>query len=95
MQIFKQCKLYILFSCLLVGALILSAIPLTVSAPTPSIIPTSTALLPEEVDQYQGVSLTPISDYIAYLKAHPDVAIKGTQYIDQSYLQTGNNGTGE
>jgi DMSO/TMAO reductase YedYZ molybdopterin-dependent catalytic subunit len=69
---------------LLVGTLILSAIPLTVSAPTPSIIPTSTALLPDEVDQYQGISLTPINDYIAYLKAHPDVAIKGTQYIDQS-----------
>lgn len=84
MQIFKQIKLYMLFSCLLVGALILSTIPLTVSAPTPSVTPRSTALLPDEVNQHQGIPLTPINDYIAYLKAHPDVAIKGTQYIDQS-----------
>jgi DMSO/TMAO reductase YedYZ molybdopterin-dependent catalytic subunit len=57
-------------------------VPLSVSAQT-----TSDSLLSDEVNQYQGIPLTPINDYIAYLKAHPDVAIKGTQTIDQSTYQ--------
>ncbi len=38
---------------------------------------------PGEITQYQGVNLTPISTYIQYLNAHPDVAIAGVQNIDQ------------
>jgi DMSO/TMAO reductase YedYZ molybdopterin-dependent catalytic subunit len=69
----------------------------TKNSPTPSISatspPTSTSnsqitptpfLLHGEVSQYQGQNLTPISFYLAYLNAHPDVAIAGTQFLDQS-----------
>jgi DMSO/TMAO reductase YedYZ molybdopterin-dependent catalytic subunit len=68
---------------LLAFALASLTVPLSTSAPTPSVRATS-SLLPNEVNQYQGIPLTPINDYIAYLKAHPDVAIKGTQTIDQA-----------
>jgi len=37
-----------------------------------------------EVTEYSGVTLTPISAYIQYLNTHPNVAIKGVQNIDQS-----------
>jgi DMSO/TMAO reductase YedYZ molybdopterin-dependent catalytic subunit len=39
-------------------------------------------LFPDEVAEYQGQSLTSLSQYINYLIAHPDVAIKGVQNID-------------
>jgi DMSO/TMAO reductase YedYZ molybdopterin-dependent catalytic subunit len=51
--------------------------PTSQSTPTPY-------LLPGEVTQYQGQTLTPISVYVNYLIQHPDVAIAGTQNIDPS-----------
>jgi DMSO/TMAO reductase YedYZ molybdopterin-dependent catalytic subunit len=83
MQFLKRYKLRVVVSLFLVIALTSLSMPLAVSAPTPTVITTS-SLLPGEVNQYQGIPLTPINDYIAYLKAHPDVAIKGTQTIDQA-----------
>jgi DMSO/TMAO reductase YedYZ molybdopterin-dependent catalytic subunit len=38
----------------------------------------------QEVTNYLGVELTPIAIYIQYLNAHPDVAIKGVQNINQN-----------
>ena len=65
-----------------------SPIP-TTSTPTPA--PTSTPaptptpyLYPGEVTQYLGESLTPVSVYIEDIVQHPDVAIAGTQYINQT-----------
>jgi DMSO/TMAO reductase YedYZ molybdopterin-dependent catalytic subunit len=40
-------------------------------------------LLPDEVNVYQGKSLTPVNSYIQYLISHPDVAIAGTQHINR------------
>jgi len=40
-------------------------------------------LLPGEVNDYQGQSLTPVSVYIRYIIEHPDVAIAGTQHINR------------
>jgi len=68
--------------------------PTITSTPTSTLtttfIPPSTAqpspipgLLPGEVGAYQGQNLTPVSVYIQYLIAHPDVAIAGTQHIDR------------
>lgn len=52
--------------------------------PPPPVQPSFTGvLLPGEVSSYQGQSLTPISVYIQYLIAHPDVAIAGTQSINR------------
>jgi DMSO/TMAO reductase YedYZ molybdopterin-dependent catalytic subunit len=54
---------------------------------TPTSQPSSTStpsLFSGEVTQYQGQSLTPVSVYIAYLNAHPDVAIAGVQNIDSA-----------
>ena len=42
------------------------------------------SLYPGEVSQYQGQNLTTISEYIGSINAHPDVAIAGTQNINQS-----------
>ncbi len=71
----------------------------TKNSSTPTISPTSTStstpsstsqitptpfLLHGEVSQYYNQSLTPISFYIAYLNAHPDVAIAGTQFLDKA-----------
>ena len=58
---------------------------------TPTAMPTSTArstpingLYPGEIIQYQNQSLTPINQYIQDLIEHPDVAIEGTQNINQT-----------
>ena len=37
-----------------------------------------------EVLQYQNISLTPISGFIGAINAHPDVAIEGTQYVNET-----------
>ncbi len=50
--------------------------------PNPTGPPPSVQPLPGEVITYQGQTLTPVNLYIADIIAHPDVAIKGTQYID-------------
>ena len=42
------------------------------------------SLYPDEVTQYQGQNLTTIGEYIGSINAHPDVAIAGTQNINQS-----------
>ena len=54
--------------------------------PTPTPAPTI-SLFPGEVSQYQGQNLTPVSVYIDYLIAHPDVAIAGTTAIDIATYQ--------
>lgn len=51
--------------------------------PTSHSMPTA-FLFPDEVSQYQGQNLTPVSAYIEYLNEHPDVAIAGTQNIDKA-----------
>jgi len=65
-----------------------SPTPAGSTSPTPTMAtptPTSTStLFPGEVTQYQGQSLTPVSDYIDEFIQHPDVAIMGTQYLNES-----------
>ena len=51
--------------------------PTSQSTRTPS-------LFPGEVTQYLGQNLTPVSAYVDYLTAHPDVAIAGTQNINSA-----------
>ncbi|MGA3290590.1 MAG: molybdopterin-dependent oxidoreductase [Candidatus Bathyarchaeia archaeon] len=70
---------------------ITSPLPTLLSTPTPSQTPTynpaptpTPSLYPGEVTQYQGQSLTPISVFIEDIVLHPDVAIAGTQHINQS-----------
>ena len=46
--------------------------------------PPTPFLYPGEISQYQGQNLTSVSDYIEYTNLHPDVAIAGTQYINQT-----------
>jgi DMSO/TMAO reductase YedYZ molybdopterin-dependent catalytic subunit len=79
MQFLRQHNKLVLisFSLILVMAFSVTAPVLTRAA----------TLYPDEVTQYQGQNLTPISTYIDYLNAHPDVAIKGAQYINQSSYQ--------
>jgi DMSO/TMAO reductase YedYZ molybdopterin-dependent catalytic subunit len=83
MRLLKNSKFRTVMTFLLVFAIVSLTVPLSASAPTPSATSTS-SMLPDEVNQYQGIPLTTINDYKAYLKAHPDVAIKGTQTIDQA-----------
>ncbi len=65
-----------------------STTPTGTASPIPTIpTPTSTptfSLMPGEVTQYQGQSLTPVNGYIYEFLLHPDVAIEGTQYINQT-----------
>jgi DMSO/TMAO reductase YedYZ molybdopterin-dependent catalytic subunit len=71
--------------------------PMPTSTPTPgltstptSVPPSTTAptptpyLYPGEVTQYQGQTLTPVRAYIEATIQYPDVAIAGTQYINQT-----------
>jgi DMSO/TMAO reductase YedYZ molybdopterin-dependent catalytic subunit len=60
--------------------------------PTPTSTPLSTSttqstpiplLLPGEVAEYQGQTLTTVGGYIEYLFEHPDVAIAGAQSINR------------
>ena len=50
----------------------------------PPTAPPSGDYMANEISTYSDVTLTPISVYIQYLDAHPDVAIKGVQNIDPS-----------
>jgi DMSO/TMAO reductase YedYZ molybdopterin-dependent catalytic subunit len=54
--------------------------PTFLSTPTP---PSTSSLYPGEVSQYLGQSLTPVAVFVQEIVQHPDVAIHGTQYIDQ------------
>jgi Sulfite oxidase and related enzymes len=57
--------------------------PIATTAPvTPQPTATGAFLLPGEVGQYQGQTLTTVSQYIEYLNEHPDVAIAGVQNLD-------------
>ena len=61
--------------------------PTSTSPATPTTSPSSTMIpyiFPGEITQYQNQTLTPISVYIGYLEAHPDVAIAGVQNLDQA-----------
>lgn len=82
MQILKQHKISVLISSLLIFGLAISAVP-SIFALVPTPQPTSAPeFLPNEISQYEDQNLTPIAAYLRILKAYPDVAIKGTQYID-------------
>jgi DMSO/TMAO reductase YedYZ molybdopterin-dependent catalytic subunit len=76
MQILKNHK-----NSVLISSILLSIVAISVIASAPV---SAASLYPGEVTEYQNQTLTPIDSYIGYLKTHPDVAIKGTQYIDQS-----------
>jgi len=55
------------------------------SSPTP--LPTQTpnsSLYPGEITQYEGQTLTSISEFLGDIDQHPDVAIDGTQHINQT-----------
>ena len=62
-----------------------SPVPTEIS-PTPTLtpVPTSSSLYPGEVTQYQNYTLTPISVFAGDVDQHPDVAIDGTQNINQA-----------
>jgi DMSO/TMAO reductase YedYZ molybdopterin-dependent catalytic subunit len=51
--------------------------------PTPSPV-LNTTLYTGEVTQYQNYSLTPVNVFIDEIVQHPDVAIAGTQYLNQT-----------
>jgi DMSO/TMAO reductase YedYZ molybdopterin-dependent catalytic subunit len=51
---------------------------------TPTTTTAPTSLYPGEVTQYQGQNLTPINGFIEDIDQHPDVAIMGTQYLNQA-----------
>jgi DMSO/TMAO reductase YedYZ molybdopterin-dependent catalytic subunit len=68
----------------IISLLLLLIMAFSVTAPAPA---SAVSLYPGEVTQYQDQPLTPISTYIDYLNAHPDVAIKGAQYINQNTYQ--------
>jgi DMSO/TMAO reductase YedYZ molybdopterin-dependent catalytic subunit len=80
MQVLKQAKkilqITVLIAILLVISLIFIMLP-----PRP---PTTSFLYPGEVSQYEGQNLTSVSDYLAYVAEHPDVAIAGVQNIDKT-----------
>jgi len=82
MQILRENKKLVLIVILLVAILIASLIIVQIvskpsQAPPPS-------LYPGEVTQYQGQNLTSIIDFLGDINQHPDVAIDGTQYINQT-----------
>jgi len=58
--------------------------PTFVSFPTPGLPPPPGGLYPGEVTEYQNQTLTPVSVFAEEVAAHPDVAIDGTQTIDQT-----------
>ncbi len=65
----------------------ISPTPTPETSPTPAVTPTSSpssSLYPGEVTQYQGQSLTSVADFLEEIVQHPDVAIDGTQVINES-----------
>jgi DMSO/TMAO reductase YedYZ molybdopterin-dependent catalytic subunit len=60
-------------------ASVLIIVIISVPGPPPPTVP-----YPGEVTQYQNYTLTPISTFIYDIAQHPDVAIDGTQNIDQA-----------
>ena len=83
MQVLKRHKKIVLIAVLLVIILTVSLFIVQLSTPLPS--QTSTfSLYPGEVTQYQGQSLTSITNFLGNIAQHPDVAIDGTQYVNQA-----------
>jgi DMSO/TMAO reductase YedYZ molybdopterin-dependent catalytic subunit len=80
MKFFKRAKTLAQIL-LIIAILLVISLVLLLSSPRHSSLP---SLYPGEVTQYQGQNLTTISEYIGSINAHPDVAIAGTQYINQS-----------
>jgi len=56
--------------------------PTPITTSTPPLTPPPATVYPGEVDQYQGQSLTTISDFVNDIYYHPDVAIMGTLNIN-------------
>jgi DMSO/TMAO reductase YedYZ molybdopterin-dependent catalytic subunit len=82
MQILRENKKPVLIALLLVVILIASLVIVQIVS-TPSQAPSS-SIYPGEVTYYQGQNLTSISDFLGDINQHPDVAIDGTQYINQT-----------
>ena len=80
MQILREYRNAVLIVLLLVVILIVALIIVqNVSKPSPT-----PSLYPGEVTQYQGQKLMSISGFLGDINLHPDVAIDGTQHINQT-----------
>jgi len=84
MQVLKRHKEIVLFVVLLVSLFDVSPIVLPRSSELSPTQALESSLYPEEVTHYQGQNLTSISDFLEDIDQHPDVAIDGTQYINQT-----------
>jgi DMSO/TMAO reductase YedYZ molybdopterin-dependent catalytic subunit len=78
MQVLKKHRLIVLSTILFVALITLAVFLQSAFNPAK----TSTFQFPGEITQYQDQNLTPVSVYIEYLNQHPEVAIKGVQYVD-------------
>jgi DMSO/TMAO reductase YedYZ molybdopterin-dependent catalytic subunit len=86
MQVLKRHKLVVAITLFLVIALVVTIAVSVLNSFNP---PTPSTLIPGEIAEYQGQNLTPVGAYIEYVNQHPDVAIKGVQYVDpQKYELT-------
>jgi DMSO/TMAO reductase YedYZ molybdopterin-dependent catalytic subunit len=86
MQALKGHKKLVLYAVLLVVIFAVSLIivqNISKFSPPPTPTPAS-SLYPGEVTQYQGQNLTSINDFLGDIDQHPDVAIDGTQYLNQT-----------
>ena len=77
----RQKKLGLITVLILVILIVALFIVQEVSKPSSTSTP---SLYPGEVTQYQGQNLTSISDFLEDINQHPDVAIDGTQHINQT-----------
>ena len=83
MKVFEQRKrTFLIVAVILVVIMIASLLIIEIiSVPGPAPAP---SFYPGEVIQYQNYTLTPISTFIYDIAQHPDVAIDGTQNINQA-----------
>ena len=82
MQVIRDYRKPILITLLLVAILVVALIIVqNVSKPSST---TSSSLYQGEVTQYQGQNLTSVNNFLLDIDEHPDVAIDGTQYINQT-----------
>ena len=77
----RQKKLFLITVLILVMLIVTLFIVQEVSKPSPTPTP---SLYPGEVTHYQGQNLTSINDFLEDIVQHPDVAIDGTQHINQT-----------
>ncbi len=82
MQIIRDYRKPIFITLLLVVILIVALIIVQNVSKPPST--PSSYLYPGEVTQYQGQNLTSVNNFLLDIDEHPDVAIDGTQYINQT-----------